>query len=62
MFSILVFIAVYIFKPALILLTILSTSIAILFIGQQMKNQYIPANSKPAESKPSQSTQEISHA
>lgn len=62
MFSTLVFIAVYIFKPALILLTIFSTSIATLYIGQQMKNQYIPANSQPAESKSSQTTQEISHA
>jgi len=62
MFSTLVFIAVYIFKPALILLTILSTSIATLYIGQQMKNQYMPANSKPAKQKPSQALPEVSHA
>jgi len=62
MFSILVFIAVYIFKPALFLLCLLSTSIATLIIGKHMKKQYLPANSKPAKQKPSQALQEVSHA
>ena len=50
MMNILLFIAVYIFKPMLYVLCILSTSIAALFIGKELKKQYLP--NKPEKQKP----------
>ncbi len=50
MINILLFIAVYIFKPMLYVLCILSTSIAALYIGGELKKQYLP--NKPAKQKP----------
>jgi len=59
-----VFIAVYIIKPMLYVLCILSTSIAALFIGVQMKKQYSPILSSTAlaQQKPNtQNLQELYH-
>ena len=50
MINILLFIAVYIFKPVLYVLCILSTSIATLYIGKELKKQYLP--NKPVKQKP----------
>ncbi len=62
MINILVFIAVYIMKPILFILCILSTYIGALFVAQELRKQYFPANSKPAKQKPIKPSKEVYYA